>query len=454
MKISRRASALALAASLSAPTVALATNGMFMIGYGAKGTGMGGAGVAYPQDAMAVAYNPALMGDVEGPRFDGTLELFRPPRAVVHDAGSPFGDTDERSKNDLFPIPALGAIFSDPGGMVAMGIAVVGAGLGTNYEQSPEHFFDPIGDIDEDGTPRDTHRKVGIFLMQMQVLPSVSYRINEQHSVGVSLVLAAQTFKAWGLEAFGDLNYSSDPDALTDEGYDWGFGVSARLGWLGSFLENKRLRLGVNYAPRVNMQEFNRYSGLFANNGEFDIPENITAGLSYRISPNLDVAFDVQRIYWSEVESIGNPGPLASDPNQFYPLCPGADKDPCRTGGSMGLGFGWEDQTVYKIGFKYDLNTALTLRAGYNYGKAPIPEDQVLFNMLAPATTERHYTLGATLVIGKDSDLTLSVMHAPENTIKGPTAFPPGGTGTVVEGSNAAISMSQTSLGIAYGSRF
>lgn len=453
MKISRRAGALALAAALVTPTVAFATNGMFMIGYGAKGTGMGGAGVAYPQDSMAVAYNPALMGDVEGPRFDATLELFRPPRAVVHDAGSPFGDTDERSKNDLFPIPAVGAIFSDPGGMVAMGIAVVGAGLGTNYEQDPEHFFDPIGDIDADGTPRDAHKKIGVFLMQMQILPSFSYRINDQHSVGASLVFAAQTFKAWGLEAFGLLNYSSDPEALTDEGYDWGFGAGIRFGWLSSFLPDKRLRLGINYAPRVSMQKFNRYSGLFANGGEFDIPENFTVGLAYKLTQKSTVAFDVQRIFWSEIDSIGNPGPLASDPQEFYPSCPGANDDPCRTGGPRGLGFGWEDQTVYKIGIDYRFTPGMIFRAGYNYGKAPIPEDQVLFNMLAPATTEEHYTLGATLMIGKEADITLSLMHSPENTIKGPTAFPPT-PGTVVVGSNASISMSQTAIGVAYGQKF
>lgn len=456
MKISKRASAVALAAALAIPPVALATNGMFMIGYGAKGTGMGGAGVAYPQDAMAVAYNPALMPEVESPRFDATLELFRPPRAVVHDAGSPFGFTDVRSKNDLFPIPALGAILSDQGGLVSLGVAMVGAGLGTNYPQKPDTFFDPIGDINADGSRRDAHRKVGVFLMQMQILPSIAYKLSDNHNVGVSLSIAAQTFKAWGLEAFGDLNYSSDPQRLTDEGYDWSFGAGVRVGWLSSFFD-KRLRLGLNYAPRVNMQKFNRYSGLFANQGEFDIPENFTAGLAYSLTPKTTVAFDVQRIMWSEIDSIGNPGPLASNPDVFWPKCQDAttdaEIDPCRTGGSKGLGFGWNNQTVYKLGVAYQMNPALTLRAGYNYGKAPIPEDQVLFNMLAPATTEKHYTLGATLMIGKDSDLTFSLMYAPENTIKGPTAFPPT-PGTVVVGSNASISMSQTSFGIAYGTKF
>lgn len=452
MSIKRKLSALAFGVGLATPAIAFATNGTFMIGYGAKANGMGGAGVAYPQDAMAVAYNPAMMSEVDGPRFDATLELFRPPRSVVHDSdGTVFGDTDVRSKNDLFPIPALGAIFSDPGGMVSLGVAVVGAGLGTNYPQPHGTFFSPPNVVPAESP----HRKVGVFLMQMQILPSFAYRINDQHSVGVSLVIAAQTFKAWGLEAFGPpLDYSQDGDRLTDNGYDWSFGGGIRFGWLGGFLPEKRLRLGVNYAPRVNMQKFNRYGGLFANQGEFDIPENVTAGLSFQVTPKTTVAFDVQRIFWNDIDSIGNPGPLASDPNQFFPLCPvGTDTTPCRAGGSKGLGFGWNNQTVYKIGFDYKFTPGMIFRAGYNYGKSPIPEDQVLFNMLAPATTEKHYTVGATLLIGKDTDLTLSLMHSPENTIRGPTAFPPT-PGTIVEGSNAAISMSQTSLGIAFGAKF
>ena len=83
----------------------------------------------------------------------------------------------------------------------------------------------------------------------------------------------------------------------------------------------------------------------------------------------------------------------------------------------------------------------MTLRAGYNYARAPIPEDQVMFNMLAPATSERHYTLGATFLDKKEaSDITVTYMYSPENIIKGPTMF---------SGGSAALAMSQQSVSIA-----
>ncbi|QLQ01512.1 MAG: outer membrane protein transport protein [Thiobacillus sp.] len=41
------------------------------------------------------------------------------------------------------------------------------------------------------------------------------------------------------------------------------------------------------------------------------------------------------------------------------------------------MGFGWKDQTIYKLGVNWGVNERLQLRAGYNYGKSPIPDDQL-----------------------------------------------------------------------------
>lgn len=439
--------ALAFALALASPVNVFATNGLFMIGYGAKGTAMGGAGVAYPQDAMAVAYNPASMTEVGEARLDATVEFFRPPRSVTHDGSVTLSDTNVRSKDDLFPIPAIGAVLSSPGTPIAMGMAVIGAGLGTNYAQPDNTFYDAASSSPD----LDGYNRVGVFLMQMQMLPSMAYKLNENHSVGASLVIAAQTFRAFGLEAFSSVSIpiSGDPSKLTNNGYDWSFGWGWRAGWFGKFLDGK-LNLGLDYAPRVSMQKFNRYSGLFAEHGEFDIPESITAGLAIKLTPKMNVAFDVQRIYWNDIASIGNPGPV--DAAGFNPLCPGPDTDVCKLGGDLGMGFGWTNQTVYKLGFDYKYRSNLVLRAGYNYGKTPIPRDQVLFNMLAPATTERHITFGGTYTLANKDELSFGFMHAFEKTISGPTAFRQ--SGTAGPGENAAITMSQTSFSIAYGVKF
>jgi long-chain fatty acid transport protein len=445
---SKRTLVAALALAATTPATVFATNGMFMIGYGAKATAMGGAGVAYPQDAMAVAYNPASMTDVGEMRLDATLELFRPPRCVTHDPSLTLGKTDECSKDNLFPIPAIGAVMSNPATPMALGMAIVGAGLGTNYAQSNGTFYDPIAT----GPNFDAYHRVGVFLMQMQMLPSMAYKVDDNNSIGASLVIAMQTFRAFGLEAFASpsIPIASDTEHLTNRGNDWSFGGGYRLGWFGSYFD-KRFNVGLNFAPKVHMQRFDRYKGLFANKGEFDIPKNYTFGLALKFTPKFDVALDVERILWHEVPSIGHPGPVNT--TDFNPLCPGPDTDPsCKLGGALGMGFGWTNQTVYKLGFAYKYTKDVTLRAGLNYGKSPIPKDQVLFNMLAPATTEKHVTFGATFAQKDDSDITVTFMHAFKNTIEGPTAFR--NSGTSGPGVNAAISMSQTSVSIAYGLKF
>lgn len=450
---SRKLLATSVALGLAAPATVYATNGYFMIGWGAKASAMGGAGVAYPQDGMAAAYNPAGMTEVGEARLDGTLELFRPPRAVYHN--SDLIPADHRSKDDLFPIPAIGAVLSSPETPFAMGMAIVGAGAGTNYSQSRGALFDP-------NMTNAAYERAGVFFMQMQMLPSIAYKWNENNSFGASLVIATQTFRAWGLEAFGDLGFTTNTDGLTNRGYDWSFGWGYRLGWLGKFMD-KKLNIGLNYAPRVNMQKFNRYTGLFAEHGEFDIPENYALGFAYKLTPKSTVALDIMRIMYNDVNSIGNPGPNVVNIGDFNMNGPcgisssnptGLDSvsPECNLGGDYGMGFGWKNQIVYKLGMDYKYRKNLTLRAGVNHGTATIPEDQVLFNFLAPATVQTHITLGATWTLQNKDELSLGFMHGFENTIKGPTPFGPGGK--IVDGSNASISMSQTSVSIAYGLKF
>ncbi len=91
---------------------------------------------------------------------------------------------------------------------------------------------------------------VGVNLLQMQMLPSIAYKVNKNHYIGASLAIGVQPFRAYGLQAFGQdgLGYANG-DKLTNQGNDWSYGAGIRLGWLGKFLD-KRLTLGANYASK------------------------------------------------------------------------------------------------------------------------------------------------------------------------------------------------------------
>ena len=464
MKFSKQFTILStLVVSMAVPHTALATNGAWLIGFGAKSRAMGGTGVANNTGGMAAAFNPATMID-SGTRFDIGAELFIPPRAVTHESGI-LGYTDERSNHDLFLIPSMGGTYQ-MNDKTALGFAFIGAGLKTEYNQTvnsdtcnqvnsgavpgystcPPTMYDPNITI----TPAP---EAGVELIQMQIIPSIAYKVNQNHTFGASLVIGIQYFRAEGLEAFEDLGFTSSSGNMTGQGWSSSTGGGYRLGWLGSFVDEK-LKIGVNYSSRVWMDPFDRYSNLFAEQGDFDLPENYAIGLAYEFTPKWTAAFDIQRINWSSVRSIGNPGPAVDAPitGNLFPLCPGDDKSSCKLGGYNGLGFGWTDQTIYKIGVDWSINEKWNARAGWNYGKAPIPEDQVLLNMLAPATPEHHLTFGGGYYFTEDVVLDANVMIAFLNTIKGPTAFGPGGA--YVTGSNASIAMGQYSIGATLGIKF
>ena len=453
----------ALALSVTLPFNAFATNGYFLIGFGAKSRAMGGTGVANNTDGMAAAFNPATMID-SSDSFDLGAEFFRPEMAIKHDSGL-MGQTDESSNHDKFIIPSMGGIYKW-NDKITVGAAMIGAGMKTEFNQTqnnsactaaggvgcPPTVFNILDNL--------ASTEAGVELYQIQILPSIAYKVDDTHTVGASIVIAGQYFRAEGLEDFGAAGFTTGGGAsteagarkgLTGVGFSHSFGYGYRLGWLGKFLDDD-LKLGFNYSAKVHMNKFSRYDRLFAEQGDFDIPENWTIGLAYKVQPDMTLAFEIMRVNYTGVASISNPGPNAADPSDLNPLCPGVDTPDCKLGGSQGMGFGWTDQTIYKLGYEWQYSEKWALRAGWNYGKSPIPEDQVLFNLLAPATVEHHLTLGAEYKFNEDYWLSVNYMHAFLNTIKGPTAFGVGGA--TVTGSNASIAMEQDTLGATLSIRF
>ena len=265
-------------------------------------------------------------------------------------------------------------------------------------------------------------------------------KLNKNNAIGVSVVLAYQTFGATGLQAFANPGFSSSPNDVTNRGNDHSTGWGVRLGWTGQVTDS--VTLGATYASKIKGQ-FDAYKGLFAEQGEFDIPENYGFGIAYKATPQLTLAADIQQINYGKSRSVAN----TAD-------CMFAGTG-CLLGQSNGPGFGWGDMTVYKLGVSYDYSKALTLRAGFSTTSQPIPASQTFLNILAPGVVEDHLTLGGTWTLANKSELSLGYMHAFKKTVNGsgsiPVTTPIGG---FLGGGEANLHMSQDSLGIAYGIKF
>ena len=204
---------------------------------------------------------------------------------------------------------------------------------------------------------------------------------------------------------------------------------------------------------KVYMDEFNKYSGLFAEQGDFDIPATYGFGLALQATHNLTIAADVSRILYSEVKAIANKGPTA---NEFFSAFTGAlVGDPSLVahplGNNDGWGFGWDDVWVYKVGVNYAWTSDWTFRAGFNYGQVPYDDDQALFNVLAPAVVEKHITAGFTHSFGEASEITFTYMHALRNDVK----YTYTGSGPYTGFSYTAKNdMYQNAFEVSYGLRF
>lgn len=439
--------ALALALTGMVPSLATATNGYFLPGFGVKSQGAGGVGIALPADSMSQAANPANLTET-GMRGDLGLSLFNPERLSA--TGSATGivpsDADGDGVQDISGDPSVGGFgfnqssqsgnrlylmpdmaFSMPlSERLSVGFAMVGnGGMNVTYKENifgsgPAHGTG----LAAHGGTRDL---LSMDLMQILMPISAAYKVSEGQSIGASLNLAAQRFKINGLGRFVQFGISSDPAHLTNNGYDYSYGAGVRLGWLGKFADG-RVSVGATWASKSYMSKFDKYRGLFAEQGDFDIPENYGIGLAIKPVDNFTTAFDVVRIKYSGVASVGNPGPGAyggSGVDEATIMGQIANfgstsTDPKALGMDNGMGFGWKDMTVYKLGLIYDATDRLTLRTGYNYGKMPIRLDQAVFSAMAPATVEKHYSMGFTYQMKGELDWEISgsYMYVANNEVR------------------------------------
>ncbi len=441
MKLTRIAAALAVA-GVAVPGVSHATNGYFSEGYGIKNKGFGGVAMARTVDTFGGANNPATMSFV-GNKLDVGATLFSPRREASRTGSGPAGlDGSSDSEADYFLVPEFGynrMVTNE----LALGVTVYGnGGLNTDYRNNPIapasacQAFNPGASNYNLLCGSASRGNLGVNLMQLIIAPVAAYKITPNHSLGVAPLIGYQRFKAQGLEAFS--GFSTDPANFTNRGSDdsWGFG--ARFGYYGQLSDS--VSIGAAYATKMSMDEFDKYRGLFAEQGGFDIPSNWAVGVVFKPVSKWSVGFDYQRINYSDVKSVNNPSGF------LLGQCAGGNVSAC-LGGGNGAGFGWKDISVFKVGVEYEYNQTWTLRAGYNHGDNPIDATDVTINILAPGVITDHVTLGASMKTKGGGEWSFYGMYAFSNEVSGPSLFNSFGA---PPSTSETIEMYQWALGVAY----
>ncbi len=224
MKLTRTIKTTA-ALMLFAPGLALATTGYFGHGYGIKAKGMGGVGIALPQDAIAAATNPAGMVFV-GNRVDVGIDWFRPTREAEV-TGSPipgFDGTYDGNETHNFFVPEFGYNrMVNPG--MSIGVSVfANGGLNSHYDSNP---FASLGGSGE----------AVVDLSQLFVSPTLAMMLTPTtrwayRSSGVPEIPGQRTAAV--------CRFLASPNEVTNTGYDNSFGWGVRVGWTGNITPASR----------------------------------------------------------------------------------------------------------------------------------------------------------------------------------------------------------------------
>ena len=409
---------LALLLTISANSYA--TNGYYPIGFGAKSKGMGGATTAHITDALGGIGNPAQLSHI-GNQYGVSLTVLDAPHGFV---------AESHTHSDLYPVVTAGAydstkeLFFGPGFAYnkrineksTYGVNLSGGGGATKFDATIFDYFDGPLDSQEATSP------AGVEMTRLRLGFPYSVKTDEINSFAIEPIINAQVFEAYGGEPFRRV--SIHPDHVTNNGRSWSYGVGIKLGWYGEI--DDKLSLGATFEPKTNMSKFDKYKGLFAEEGDFDIPSSLSLGIAYKTTPKLTITADYQKINYGDIKSLANTNSVALVAGQSL-------------GGSDGLGGGWVDANVKKIGLEWIYNDNLRLRAGYNKVNNVISGAQTLINIVSPAVNDEHFTIGGDYKLDKNSEISFSINHAPKREA---TGWNPNTGG--VTGQQGTIFMKQT----------
>jgi long-chain fatty acid transport protein len=407
----------ALAVALGAGP-ALATNGMRMIGFGASQVGMGGASVALPIDAASVITNPAGMNEL-GRRLDFGASWFNPTVsyqateiAQVPAPGFAVRRADRLdSSRGASPVPAFGLVLP-VNDQLWFGLGAYGvAGMGVDFAQNLYG-----------GTTYTSYS-------QMRFAPGLSYKVNDQISVGLT---ANVMYADMGFQAAGGVGQVAHQAASA-------FGVGGTLGahyspvpWftLGAAYETKSWFGDFSFnVPEHDAIDFSTGQPVHVAAGKdvlhFDQPSSATVGFAMNPYAPVTLAFDAQLIRWSETNGQNLPAYHVSNAAQAFDMS-------------------WNDQWVFKVGAEWRAVPSLALRAGYNYGKNPLDASRAFENIAFPAVAEHHVTAGLGYDVTPRFTVNVAGMYAPETKLSGSNPR------QMIASYQASMSQLALDMGIAY----
>lgn len=407
---------LAAGSALCLHAASFATNGMFMTGYGAESLGRGGANLAISDRSLALNFNPAGIGQLQGDHFTLGLALLA-PSLEFENMANPRTDGEDT----LFPLPSFAWIRSKPESRWAFGFGFLAqGGMGAEFRDLNTFF----------GTRDEIFTEVSFATIS----PTVAYSPNEDFAVGLTANIgyAEASFKFFPNTSFFNTQMPEMSFFGVDMDGTGGLQYSLRLGtW---WRPHPRFTVGLVYQTEtesdfgggdltVNFTNQPQVGGKVRYDAEmegFTFAAQAGIGFGWRLGERWIAALDVKRYFWDDAIDtilVRGTNPNAQAPPELV----------------LPFVFDWKDQWVYALGFDYRATDRLTLRFGGNYGENPVPDDTL--TPLFPANVSDHLSIGFGYLHGnKTWEFALERTFAATQTNDNPNPLVnPFGPGSTVE---------------------
>jgi long-chain fatty acid transport protein len=214
-------------------------------------------------------------------------------------------------------------------------------------------------------------------------------------------------FSAEGFGVFRQ--YSASPNNMTNNGGDNTVDVGVRAGV--EWKVTPAFRIGLSGTTPTWMQKMSKYQGLFADQGSFNIPGWVDAGVAWDVVPSFTLMLDYKGIFYAGVPAV------AESSRIMLPY-----------GSTGGPGFGWSNVNVVALGAEWRATPALTLRAGMEFNNNPVHGRDVTLNLVAPGVTTAEFSAGGTYRVSRNSSIDFAAYYAPQGSVSGPEVTPFGPT--------------------------
>ena len=485
--------------SLAASSL-LATNGVNMIGTGTVSRSMGGTGVAFFSDGSgALGKNVALIADVKNSEFHFDVTYFSASvststqdymvlNGTLANPGPSTGDSQNHLDTNFIPTISYVSKINDTWSWGATMMGAAGMGVDykdTGYDASKNNY---------------AQRRFKSGMMLMKIIPGISYRTGNT-TFGFAPVLGLGSLSINYDDAQTQADGSRDPSQSNRPGL-FGTNIGGEslvpaFGWQAGMdiKVTDKLRVGTTYQSSLkytyndvaNFKQFgphgmvnmtNDFTGGALQGLRAENIQNNTTVVNAIVNNSgglIDQAMAESLVKLMPTGTIGDSLDATNPKNlddltmeQPWEVAIGASyqltDQVVITGDyryiAWGLAegykdFGWDNQSVFALGFEFRPNKQFRFRGGYNYADSPIPDksneygalltdmqgtyvfDQAIsmLNMTGfPAIATTHFTLGAGYDFTDNLTVDGAFMYSPETETTRSGSLVPGASDLVTGG--------------------